>query len=100
MVKKLEKLKAVYPGTFDPFTNGHLDVLSRALSLFDVIIIGVANGEGKKPLFSADERKKLIEKTLELQSLGFDSSRVLVKTYDNLLVDFAKNNSVRHIMRG
>ena len=92
---------ALYPGTFDPVTNGHLDIIYRASSLCDVLIIGVAENIGKNPFFDISQRKSLIEKAINTTT---KSSRKLgeikVKSFDNLLIDFARSNSVTMIIRG
>ena len=93
---------ALYPGTFDPVTNGHLDIIYRASSLCDLLIVGVAKNTGKSPLFSVEERKELLEDTLK--SNFSNSKRVLgeikVEPFNNLLIDFARSNSVTMIIRG
>ena len=93
---------ALYPGTFDPVTNGHLDIIYRASSLCDLLIVGVAENTGKSPLFNFEERKELLEDTLK--SNISNSKRVLgeikVESFNNLLIDFARSNSVTIIIRG
>ena len=93
---------ALYPGTFDPVTNGHLDIIYRASSLCDTLIIGVAQHTGKSPLFNVSERKKLIIDSLK--SKVSDNKRRLgeikVETFDELLINFARSNSVTMIIRG
>ena len=93
---------ALYPGTFDPVTNGHLDIIYRASSLCDILIIGVAEHTGKSPLFNVSERKKLIIDSLK--SKVSDNKRRLgeikVETFDELLINFARSNSVTMIIRG
>tara|TARA_B110000438_G_scaffold153219_1_gene147229 strand:+ start:98 stop:613 length:516 start_codon:yes stop_codon:yes gene_type:complete len=93
---------ALYPGTFDPVTNGHLDIIYRASSLCDLLIVGVAENTGKLPLFNVEERKELLEDTLK--SNFSNSERVLgeikVQSFNNLLIDFARSNSVTMIIRG
>ena len=93
---------ALYPGTFDPVTNGHLDIIYRASSLCDLLIVGVAENTGKSPLFNVEERKELLEDTLK--SNISNSKRVLgeikVQSFKNLLIDFARSNSVTIIIRG
>ena len=86
---------AIYPGSFDPITNGHLDVLERALHLFEHVIFAIAPNEPKKPLFSLKERKKMAQEAVT--SLG---SRVEVTTFEGLLVDFAKSRKANVIVRG
>ena len=93
---------ALYPGTFDPVTNGHLDIIYRASSLCDVLIIGVAENIGKNPFFDISQRKSLIEKAINTTTAK--STRKLgeikVKSFDNLLIDFARSNYVTMIIRG
>ncbi|QOY53269.1 pantetheine-phosphate adenylyltransferase [Candidatus Sulfurimonas baltica] len=85
---------ALYPGTFDPITNGHFDIIERALRLFDEVIIAVAISQDKKPMFSLDER---IEMTKEaVKSL----SNVTVVGFDNLTVELAKTHDASIIIRG
>ncbi|QOY53629.1 pantetheine-phosphate adenylyltransferase [Candidatus Sulfurimonas marisnigri] len=85
---------ALYPGTFDPITNGHFDIIERALRLFDEVIIAVAISQDKKPMFSLDER---IEMTKEaVKSL----SNVTVVGFDNLTVELAKAHNASIIIRG
>lgn len=88
-------MKAVYPGTFDPITNGHLDLITRSLSVFDSIIVAVAVNPAKKPLFTVKERVGLIRKaTAEY------SDRLSVEAFDNLLVDFCVSRGVHTVVRG
>lgn len=90
--------KAVYPGSFDPITFGHLDIIQRAVDLFDEVHIVILNNRSKKYMFSQEQRKQLIEHSLVEQ--GFDTSRIQVQIHDGLLVDYAKNQNIRHIVRG
>jgi pantetheine-phosphate adenylyltransferase len=86
---------AVYPGSFDPFTNGHLDVVDRALGIFDKLIVAVAaNPEKRQPLFTVDERLQLITKSVK------DRERVEVASYQGLTVEFARSRSARTIVKG
>jgi pantetheine-phosphate adenylyltransferase len=85
---------AIYPGTFDPITNGHLDLIARAAKLFDKVIVAVANNAGKTPLFSLAEREKLV--TLATSS----QANVDVIGFDNLLVDCARKQGATVILRG
>jgi pantetheine-phosphate adenylyltransferase len=87
----------IYPGTFDPITYGHLDVLERALNLFDEIIITIAVNPSKKPLFSLDERITLIKQVLETNPEGH---RVKIEGFDGLLVNFAREKKASAIIRG
>ncbi|MEX0798743.1 MAG: pantetheine-phosphate adenylyltransferase [Bacteriovoracaceae bacterium] len=88
------KRTALYAGSFDPFTNGHLDIVNRALSIFDEIYIVIAVSPSKKPFTSKEVRKKL------LTNLFKSDQRVTVDTWDGLLVDYAKQNNVHSIVRG
>ncbi|HEY3864300.1 MAG TPA: pantetheine-phosphate adenylyltransferase [Verrucomicrobiae bacterium] len=85
---------AIYPGSFDPLTNGHLDLIQRAAKLFDQVIVAVASNEGKKPLFSLKERLDLVK-----QSLG-DFPNVRADSFDTLLVDYAEKQKGQAIIRG
>lgn len=85
---------AIYPGTFDPVTNGHLDVLHRACRMFDHVIMAVAPNSGKGPIFDLQERIELIRENLP-PSLNAD-----VQTFDTLLVDFAKAKGACALIRG
>ena len=86
--------KAVFPGSFDPITLGHVDVITRAIPLFDEIIIAIGVNSGKKYMFSLEERKQFIEETFK----EFDN--VSVVTYKGLTVDFCKENNIDYIVRG
>ena len=85
---------AVFPGTFDPITNGHLDLILRAGQLFDRIIVAVANNERKSPLFDLAERVSLIE--AEIKSY----KHISVKGFENLLADFAISHEAAVVIRG
>ena len=85
---------AIYPGTFDPITRGHLDVLRRATAFFDKVIIAVAKNEHKRPLFSTEERVALIQANLA------DIPNTAVLSFDGLMVDFAKKMEACAIIRG
>ncbi len=86
--------RAIYPGSFDPITNGHLDVLERATGLFDEVIVGVARENNKQSLFSLEERVSLIE------AVAGDWPRVRVMPFDGLLVDFARREQAVALVRG
>lgn len=90
--------KAVYPGSFDPITFGHLDIIQRAIDLFDEVHIVVLNNRSKHYMFSQQQRKQLIEQSLREQA--FDMSCLHVQIHDGLLVDYAKQENIRHIVRG
>lgn len=85
---------AVYPGTFDPVTYGHLDIIDRASNLFDEVIVGVAYNINKSPLFTKEERKEMI-----LQSIS-RYKNVRVEVFSGLLVEFAKREKAKVIIRG
>ena len=93
---------ALYPGTFDPITNGHLDIIHRASSLCDLLIVGVAKNIGKSPFFDIEERKQLIVDALDFKHSNSDRKlgMIEVKTFDSLLINFARSNSVTMIVRG
>ncbi len=86
---------AVYPGTFDPITNGHLSIIRRSLTVFDRVIVAVAENAGKHPLFSLEERVRFVE-----QALHEHRDRILVRPYSNLTVDFAREYGACAIVRG
>jgi pantetheine-phosphate adenylyltransferase len=85
---------AIYPGTFDPFTNGHFDLVVRSLRAFDKVVVAVAPSMKKKPLFTVKERLSLIEESLE------DYGRVSVEVFDGLLVDYVQRKRGLVIIRG
>lgn len=85
---------AVYPGSFDPFTNGHRDILERALRIFDRVIIAVVRNPGKKPLFSIKERVEIIKKSIP------PTDRVKVDSFTGLLVDFMRNANSNIMVKG
>lgn len=86
--------KIIYPGTFDPITNGHLDIITRASNMFDQIIIGVAASPSKKTLFSLEERVKLVEESTA------HLSNVSTAGFSGLLVDFAREQEANVLVRG
>lgn len=88
------KKKAIYPGTFDPITNGHVDLIERALLIFDEVIVLVAHSGKKAPLLTAEERKQLVKACFPKEP------RVKVEIHNGLLVDYSKNNKVNIILRG
>lgn len=91
---------AVYPGSFDPVTNGHLDVLARASAVFDRVVVAVLVNPRKKPLLAAVDRVRLIEAGLG-ERFGADVvGRVEVATFDGLTVDFCRARGARFIVRG
>lgn len=94
-----EPLIGVYPGTFDPVTNGHMDIIKRATKVMDRLIIGVAINAGKSPLFSLEERTEMMENEVAKQLNG-DGSRIEVRPFDTLLMNFALSCNARVIVRG
>jgi len=88
------KRSAVYPGTFDPITNGHQDLLRRAAGIFDRVVVGIAANPGKAPLFSLDERVELAQQVLS------DLPNVTVFGYTGLTVDFAREQGCGIVVRG
>ena len=87
---------ALYPGTFDPVTNGHLDIIGRAVKLVDRLVIGVAINIGKGPLFTLEERVEILRE----QTAGFKGAEIVVKPFDSLLVHFAREVGASIIVRG
>ncbi len=85
---------AIYPGTFDPVTNGHLDIIRRGSEIFDKIIVAVASSKNKNPLFSLEERVEMAKET----TAGYKG--VSVEHFDGLLVDYARTKGARVIIRG
>jgi pantetheine-phosphate adenylyltransferase len=85
---------AVYPGSFDPITNGHLNIIERAINIFDKIIVGVANNPKKSTLFSAPERIDMIKEVTK------NLEKVKIQSFSGLLIDFMKSNKANIIIRG
>ncbi len=94
----MQKKIAIYPGTFDPITFGHLDLIKRSLKIVDHLIIGLAENRNKTPLLSLDDRKILIES--ELKTLEIDNEFIEIKIVKGLITDFAKKNNANCIIRG
>jgi pantetheine-phosphate adenylyltransferase len=90
--------RAIYPGTFDPVTNGHLDIIERASKLFDEIVIGVLVNSDKAPMFSVDERKTFLHEIIPTVKLG--ECKIVIEDFKGLLVDFAAKKSASAIIRG
>lgn len=86
--------RALYPGTFDPMTNGHLDLVDRASQIFDEVIIGVSENPNKTKLFNLDERIEIVN------YVTVDFSNVIVKGFDNLLINFLAEQECRIVLRG
>jgi len=91
-----EKMKRIvlYPGTFDPITNGHLDIINRANAIFDGVIVAIADSTEKKPMFNVKQRADMVKKATR----GFEGIQVV--TFDTLLVDLAKKHDTNIIIRG
>ena len=85
---------AIYPGSFDPLTNGHLDVIQRAAKLFDRVVVAVAKNEDKRPLFSLNERLALVKQALR------HLPGVQADTFDGLLIDYVVDRKAQAIVRG
>ena len=90
----MEKI-AIYPGSFDPITNGHVDLIRRSLAIFDKLIIAVARNPQKKPLFTVDERLEMIDCSLD----DLDN-RIIVDTFEGLLVDYLNKKNIKIVLRG
>jgi pantetheine-phosphate adenylyltransferase len=87
-------VKAIYPGSFDPLTNGHLDLIARAAKIFDHLVVAILRNSSKNPLFSVEERVAMLsEGTSEF-------SNVSVSTFDGLLIDFAREQRAHAVIRG
>lgn len=86
--------KAVFPGSFDPITLGHYDIIMRGLGLFDEIVLAIGVNAEKKYMFSLEERKRFLEETFQ------DEPKITVKTYQGLTVDFCKKEKAGFILRG
>lgn len=91
---KPDKKLAIYPGTFDPITNGHLDIIQRSVSLFDNVIVAVTTNTSKTPLFSVDERIEMISESTA------DLKEVSVEKFDGLLMDYADKKNASVVVRG
>ena len=86
--------RAIYPGTFDPVTYGHIDLIKRALRIFDEVIVAVAHNPGKAPLFTVEERVRLlVQVTRSLRGVSVDH-------FDSLVVDYARRKGARVMIRG
>jgi pantetheine-phosphate adenylyltransferase len=87
-------VKALYPGTFDPPTNGHIDLIQRGARLFDHLIVSILNNPGKDPLFTVEERTEMLRESIS------GMSNVSVATFDGLMVDFAHQRGAKAVLRG
>lgn len=93
-LQKKSMTKAIYPGSFDPITNGHVDIIERALSIFDHLLIAISTHIEKSAVFSLEERQQMIKDTFPA------NDRISVSIFDGLLVDFAKKNHTPLVIRG
>ena len=87
-------VRAVYPGTFDPLTRGHEDIIRRGSSLFDSVVVGVAASRGKNPIFSVEERIEIAREALA------DCANVHITSFSGLLVNFLRDHEARVVLRG
>lgn len=92
--EKILKKRAVYPGTFDPVTYGHIDIIKRARKIFDEVIIAVANSQEKKSLFSTEERVAMLKQATS------NFNGVIVDSFDQLMVDYVQNKNINVVIRG
>ena len=90
--------KAIFPGSFDPLTNGHLDVIQRSSPLFDEIVVAILNNPEKNPMFTVEERVEMIEEILP--SVGHDGCKITVASFSGLTAEFAKRSGATAIVRG
>ena len=93
----MEKKIGIYPGTFDPITNGHLDIIKRALRLFDKLIVAIGENPAKTPLFNIEERIELVKEAVKTLK---DHEKIEVEAFSGLLVEFAKRKNATTIVRG
>ena len=90
----------IYPGTFDPITNGHTDIIRRALHVVDRLVIGVARNDGKGPLFSTDERVAIVREEIPFLGEPHAAERIEVRPFSSLLMSFAESVEAGVIVRG
>ena len=90
---------AIYPGTFDPITFGHIDVIKKGLKLFNKLVVAVSNGENKKYLFSSDERIEIVRRAL-FYDLKFSKKKIKVISFNNLTIELCKKFKASAIIRG
>lgn len=88
------KKRAIYPGSFDPVTFGHIDLIKRALKIFDDVIVAVAHNPTKSPLFSVEERVQMLKRAMR------NTPNVIIDDFDGLVVDYARKKNVQVIIRG
>ncbi len=85
---------AVYPGSFDPVTYGHMDIIHRAAKMFDKVVVAVMCNSAKTPLFTLDERVKMLKESIK------DLNNVEIDSFDGLMIDYCKNNDIHTVVRG
>ena len=90
----MHQVKAIYPGSFDPLTNGHLDLIERGSKIFDELVVAVLSNSEKSPLFTVEERVDMLKSTTK------HYTNVCVETFDGLLVDFARTQGAKAVLRG
>src|SRR5580658_6984364 len=93
-IEKGKAVTAIYPGTFDPVTNGHLDLIARGAMIFDRLIVAVAQNLEKEPLFAVKERVEMLE------AVTFELKNVEVEVFDGLLMEYARSRSAAVVLRG
>jgi len=89
----------VYPGTFDPITNGHMDIIRRATRVVDLLVVAIAVNAGKDPLFTLEERVAMVEEELRQNNNGL-AGKVVAKPFDSLLMNFVVNSGASIVIRG
>lgn len=87
----------IYPGSFDPITNGHINLIERGLHIFDKVIVAIANNLSKAPMFTVEERKEMIRLAF---ANSLESHRISVESFDGLLVDYCRSKGVHVVLRG
>ncbi len=90
----MNTVKAIYPGSFDPVTNGHLDLIARAANIFDHLVVAILRNSEKNPLFTVEERVAMLSEGIA------EFNNVSVSTFDGLLVDFAREERAHAVVRG
>ena len=90
---------AIYPGTFDPITFGHIDVIKKSLKLFDKVVVAISNGENKNYLFNSFERIEIVKKAL-FSDLKFNKKKIIVVSFSSLTTDLCKKYKSNIILRG
>lgn len=89
-------MKVIYPGSFDPLTKGHMDIIKRLSLMFDEVVVAILNNENKSSLFSVSEREEIINEAIKEEKL----SNISIHSFDGLLVNFAKEKGIKLIARG